>query len=50
MTMLLADDNGNEVMAELLHDYLMKGAIVAVLAIIVIIAMVIIWKKLGTKP
>ncbi|HEX4221361.1 MAG TPA: hypothetical protein VHZ97_03295 [Pseudonocardiaceae bacterium] len=45
MTMPLADDNGHEILAELLHDYLMKAAIVAALAIVVLIAMVIIWKK-----
>ena len=50
MTMLLADDNGHEILAELLRDYLLKAAIVAVLAIAVLIAMVIIWKKIGTKP
>lgn len=49
MTMPLADDNGHEVMTEILHDYLMKAAIVAVLAIVVLIAMVIIWKKLGSN-
>ncbi|HEY4460262.1 MAG TPA: hypothetical protein VGN81_38490 [Pseudonocardiaceae bacterium] len=50
MTLLLADDNGNEVLTEIVHDYLMKAAIVAVLAIVVLIAMVIIWKKIGSKP
>lgn len=47
MTTLLADDN--EILTEILHDYLMKAAIVGILAIIVLIAMVIIWKKVGTK-
>ncbi|HEX3783603.1 MAG TPA: hypothetical protein VHX38_28395 [Pseudonocardiaceae bacterium] len=46
----LADDNGGAVMAELLHDFLMKAAIVGVLVVIVLTAMVIIWKKVGTKP
>jgi hypothetical protein len=50
MTLLLADDNGHEVLTEIVHDYLMKAAIVAVLAIVVLIAMVIIWKKIGSKP
>lgn len=50
MTALLADDNGHEILDEIIHDYLMKAAIIAVLAVIVIIAMVIIWKKVGTKP
>lgn len=49
MTALVADDNSHEVLTEILHDYLMKAAIVAVLAIVVLIAMVIIWKKVGTK-
>jgi hypothetical protein len=47
---LLADGNGDEVLAELLHDFLMKAAIVGVLALLTITAMVIIWKKVGTKP
>ena len=50
MTVSLAGDNGNPVLTEILHDYLMKATIVGVLAIVVIIAMVIIWKKAGTKP
>lgn len=50
MTVLLADGNGHEILAEMVHDYLMKAAIIAVLAIVVLIAMVIIWKKLGSKP
>lgn len=40
----------NGVMGEILQDYLIKAAIVGVLAIIVIIAMVVIWKKVGSKP
>ena len=50
MTNPLADDNGHEILGEIVHDYLMKAAIVGVLAIIVVIAMVIIWKKFGAKP
>jgi hypothetical protein len=50
MTVLLADGNGHEILAELVHDYLMKAAIIAVLAIVVLIAMAIIWKKLGSRP
>lgn len=50
MTTLLADDNGHDILAELVHDYLMKAAIIAVLAVVVVIAMVIIWKKVGSKP
>ena len=46
----LADGGGHEILAEIVHDYLMKAAIVGVLAIVVIVAMVIIWKKVGTKP
>lgn len=50
MTALLADGDGHDILAEIVHDYLMKAAIVGVLAIVVIVAMVIIWKKVGTKP
>lgn len=46
----LADGGGHEILAEIVHDYLTKAAIVGVLAIVVIVAMVIIWKKAGTKP
>ena len=46
---LLADGNGSDILAELLHDFLMKAAIVGVLALLAITAMVIIWKKIGTK-
>lgn len=40
----------NDVLGEILRDYLIKAGIIAVLAIIVIIAMVVIWKKVGSKP
>lgn len=50
MTTPLADEGGHEILTEILHDYLMKAAIIAVLAILVAIAMVIIWKKAGSKP
>ncbi|HJP80061.1 MAG TPA: hypothetical protein VJ914_37665 [Pseudonocardiaceae bacterium] len=50
MTILLAGDNGHEILGEIVYDYLMKAAIVGGLAIIVVIAMVIIWKKFGAKP
>lgn len=40
----------NDIMGEILRDYLMKAAIIGVLAIVVIIAMVVIWKKVGSKP
>lgn len=47
--MSLAKDGGTELMHHLLTDYLLKGAIVVGLAIVVLIAMVIIWKKVGTR-
>ncbi|WP_167481544.1 MULTISPECIES: hypothetical protein [Amycolatopsis] len=45
--LLLADGDG--IMGELLHDFLLKGLIVAVLVVLVLIAMVVIWKTAGRK-
>ncbi|AHH94836.1 hypothetical protein GCM10010174_36100 [Kutzneria viridogrisea] len=41
--------SGESVLAELLVDYLWKVGIVVVLALLVGIAMVVIWRKVGSK-
>ncbi|GAA4542041.1 hypothetical protein [Amycolatopsis samaneae] len=47
MELFLAEGGG--IMGELLHDFLLKGVIVVVLAVVVLVAMVVIWKTVGKK-
>ncbi|WP_020494945.1 hypothetical protein [Sciscionella marina] len=45
---VLAEDGG-DIMAHLFQDYLIKAGIVIGLAVLVLIAMVIIWKKVSSR-